>query len=403
MDNTSFNPATSFPAILVGGPPDAGKSVLTYALTRELRRRDIPHFVFHANVDGEGDWFMRGQSDAVRQIRARAKGQWSESFRAFACRTIAQRQLPLLVDLGGIPRDEDTAIFQACTHSILLLKDEDAHATELWHRFTSNNGLQPIAELYSQLKGRSTLTARVPALLKGTITNLLRENCNRDRRGDPVFHALFEQVAQFFKSYDSEEIDASHCKSAPVEFVVNLKTELYKLAPDAKEGQWSADLLQPLLASLPAQTEMAVYGRAPDWVYGALAMHAYPASFHQFDACVNWIQPRDLNVGDPEQQSDKLITLHEQTLDDTHIVRVYLSHYYVDYEEANKLVFPEPPTDKGIIVSGKLPFWLFTSLARFYVQRNVPWIALDYASDEPIVIYSHIASHPVGQALPRLT
>ncbi|GCF10230.1 hypothetical protein KDI_37940 [Dictyobacter arantiisoli] len=33
------------PAILIGGPPHAGKSVLFYSLTHALRERNIPHHV----------------------------------------------------------------------------------------------------------------------------------------------------------------------------------------------------------------------------------------------------------------------------------------------------------------------------------------------------------------------
>src|ERR1700730_1119067 len=59
------------PAVLIGGPPNAGKSVLTYNLTRELRRRrrdgyhdrGIPHYVFRANPDIEGDWFLQDDQD----------------------------------------------------------------------------------------------------------------------------------------------------------------------------------------------------------------------------------------------------------------------------------------------------------------------------------------------------
>ncbi len=45
-----------FPAILVGGPPHSGKSVLTYSLTQALRRRGVDHYVLRAAPDGEGDW-----------------------------------------------------------------------------------------------------------------------------------------------------------------------------------------------------------------------------------------------------------------------------------------------------------------------------------------------------------
>src|SRR5579859_2844455 len=82
--------AHTLPAILVGGPPNAGKSVLTYNLTQELRRRDIPHYVFRANPDMEGDWFLREDQDNVRQLNVSFKDQyralWSPEFRAFVSR-----------------------------------------------------------------------------------------------------------------------------------------------------------------------------------------------------------------------------------------------------------------------------------------------------------------------------
>src|SRR5438552_6610469 len=46
----------SLPAILIGGPPHTGKSVLTYSLSQALRKRSIEHYVIRASPDGEGDW-----------------------------------------------------------------------------------------------------------------------------------------------------------------------------------------------------------------------------------------------------------------------------------------------------------------------------------------------------------
>src|SRR5579859_3874884 len=77
--------AHALPAILVGGPPHAGKSVLTYNLTQELRHRDIPHYVFRANPDMEGDWFLQEDQDNVRQLNVSFKDQYREIGRA-SCR-----------------------------------------------------------------------------------------------------------------------------------------------------------------------------------------------------------------------------------------------------------------------------------------------------------------------------
>src|SRR5437868_15477036 len=111
--------ANSLPAILMGGPPNAGKSSLTYNLTRELRRREIPHYVFRANPDIEGDWFLQGDLETVRQIQLRVWDyrHWTDIFREFVCRDLAHRDLPLIVDLGALRRHADNCILQVCADS----------------------------------------------------------------------------------------------------------------------------------------------------------------------------------------------------------------------------------------------------------------------------------------------
>ncbi|MBV9690939.1 MAG: hypothetical protein JO202_14670 [Ktedonobacteraceae bacterium] len=398
IDNTSSSTITaeSLPAILIGGPPRAGKSVLTYELTRELRRREIQHYVFRASTDGEGDWRFQGNPNIVYEIQINNKGKWSDIFRALVCRDLSQRYLPLLVDLGGLPTAADNCIFHACTHSVLLLKEEDKKAVETWGRFTTTHGLVPLAKLHSQLEGKSILTAKEPTIT-GTITGLVEGA----RIHNVVFDALVERICQIFSSFTRAELEKFHLDVAPIEFKVHLPDQLHSLQPDTDE--WSAKLLQPLLAELPAQTAIAVYGRAPNWVYGALALHAGTQPFYQFDVRLGWVTPPALQASANGQAPSSPIKIDTKNSEDLYLILIHPIHNYLDYREANQLVFPEPPPNRGVVVSGKLPLWLFTALARFYVQRDVPWIALnDARENQPIVIYSRVLSRPIGTILPKL-
>ncbi len=67
------------PAVLIGGPPHAGKSVLFYGLTQALRERGIRHHAIRACPDGEGNWFQEGDPDTVSRIRMPIRGEWPES------------------------------------------------------------------------------------------------------------------------------------------------------------------------------------------------------------------------------------------------------------------------------------------------------------------------------------
>ncbi|MFL5663659.1 MAG: CRISPR-associated protein Csx3 [Ktedonobacteraceae bacterium] len=399
-DNTTSTiiTANSLPAILMGGPPNAGKSSLTYNLTRELRRLEIPHYVFRANPDIEGDWFLQGDLETVRQIQLKVWDyrHWTDIFREFVCRDLAHRYLPLIVDLGGLPRDADNCIFQVCTHSILLLKDEDEKATQTWRRYTTTNGLLPLAELRSQLEGDSILTAKEPTIT-GTITGLVQGA----HLHNSVFDTLLERVSQLFSSFSLDELEKIHWDKAPKGLPVHLPHQLHELAPDTDE--WTDDMLQPLLTKLPPMAAMAVYGRAPNWVYGALATHAGTQPIHQFDARLGWVTPPALQASTSGQLSQPLIYIKEENYNDSYVILIHPTHNYLDYRDADQLVFPEPPPHRGVVVSGKLPLWLFTALARFYTQRNVPWIALNDARDNrPVVTYSQVDSHPIGKILPKL-
>ncbi len=120
------------PAVLIGGPPHAGKSVLTYNLTQALRQREIAHYVLRANPDGEGDWSQEMNQNIVDLVRV--TGKWTPDFVTRMCVDLERRQLPLLVDTGGLPTEKEIALFRLCTHSLLLLRTDKEDDTQRWHK-----------------------------------------------------------------------------------------------------------------------------------------------------------------------------------------------------------------------------------------------------------------------------
>ena len=87
------------PAVLIGGPPHAGKSVLFYSLTHALRKRGIRHHAMRACPDGEGNWSQESDADTVSRIRVPLRGAWPESFVTRICSDLEHRCLPFLVDV----------------------------------------------------------------------------------------------------------------------------------------------------------------------------------------------------------------------------------------------------------------------------------------------------------------
>lgn len=209
-----------FNAILVGGPPHSGKSVLTYSLTTALRKRRIEHYVVRACPDGEGDWSNEAHPDTVKLVRQ--KGRFTSDFVGQVVRDLGRRHLPLLVDVGGKPQPDQEVIFVQCTHAVLIARDEAA--LDEWRAIAQRTGVSVIAELFSDLETE-------PALLE--TGNLLRARLNGLERGHmlegPVFDVLVEHLAAYLWEPPAE-LHRSHFAGAPAELSVDIQEMAHHLA-----------------------------------------------------------------------------------------------------------------------------------------------------------------------------
>jgi CRISPR-associated protein Csx3 len=280
------------PAMLVGGPPHAGKSVLFYHLTQALRAQGIPHHAIRACPDGEGNWFHEGQSETVSTIRVKLTGEWPPSFVQRMSQDLEHRCLPFLVDMGGRPRASQMSLFRHCTHSILLLRQDRPDDTERWQQIVADNDLLPLAQIYSEQEGTSTITED-PSLLRGTITGLDRHMPMQEDK--PLFNELVKRVATLFRSSDPDDREKRHLAHAPTELTLDLKAALQTFTTASPE--WTPAILPAYLESLPAQVPLSVYGVGPNWLYAALAAHAGQQPFFLFDPKLpfGWVQPTQGN------------------------------------------------------------------------------------------------------------
>ena len=56
-------------------------------------------------------------------------------------------------------------------------------------------------------------------------------------------------------------------------------------------------------------------------------------------------------------------------------------------------------TQMGIVISGKLPFWLTTALVRFY-QPHYPWVACYQPQVGAVVVAANTPEHQIGETIP---
>ncbi len=375
------------PALVIGGPPHAGKSVLAFSLSQALRSREVAHYVLRAYPDGEGDWSNQADQELVRGIRIRGQGtpEWTQRI----CRDIARRHLPLIVDPGGKPTDWQEAVFDECTHAVLLCPDDDSRGT--WEAMLKRHGLTIVADLHSDLHGADGLHDGGP-VLRGTLAGLERGQ----RASGAALEALVERVSGLF-SYSPSELRKIHLAQAPVELVIELSRLGRTLDALDSALEWMPQHLPRVLDYLPASTPLGLYDRGPNWLYAALALYAQPETLYQFDVRLGWIKPPALGLGWPAQDAPLQAQLHRRP---DHIrIELTLRDAYLDYDEAEGLWVPPAPAGSGIVLSGKLPLWLWTAASLIY--GSSPWLGIyqPRLHDRAVIVKSQVTELAVGQTL----
>lgn len=379
--------APIFPAIALAGPPHSGKSTLTYWLSQALRSAHVMHYVLRASPDGEGDWSYEAESDLVRVLRSRVRGEWTAEFANQVSHAVAHRHLPLLVDLGGKPSKEVLQIARQCTHAILI--SADPARFEDWHRLFEQADLQVIAQLHSVQQAEEYISDAT-ACLMGTIADLKREL----PPDGPMFRELLKRIGQIF-SYTSQELYDVHRQLAPSDYVLNVQAPLPPVHQRPGE-RWEPAQLVPLLKSLPTDELLCVYGRGPVWLYGALAGLTPNLPFFQFDARYGWLASLEAVFAErPREPLRWSVAPYEQL--HAH-VKFDISGSLLDYTEAAPLHLPALPLESGVLLDGKLPNWLFTSLVRAYYQHA--WVAVYQVQIGFVVVASRSTGMPIGSVLP---
>lgn len=388
------------PAILVGGPPHAGKSVLFYRLTQALRERGVDHYALRACPDGEGNWYHESAEELAKSLRVKLTGEWPPTFIQSITQALEYRNVPFLVDMGGRPEPSQHCLVHSCTHSILLVREDMPEYTGLWQDLVETNNLLPLARLISWQEGESLITAESP-VLEGIITGLERGKAREGAGAGPLFDKLVEDIATLFTSFDLQEIQASNLKRAPTELVLDVEQELDAFTTTSTD--WEPSMLLPFLERVPKQSPLSVCGWGPGWLYAALAAYEEPEPFYLFDTKLpfGWVLPATvvLNETIPDREDIHIEITHTQKMT---VLNIRFPHVYLEYLQPDPLVFPPVSTEQGVIIDGRVPYWLLTALTRLYKGAGVVWIATYYPRmNKAVVVYSRTEQYRPGDLVEK--
>jgi len=165
------------PALLVGGPPDSGKSVFSNALLTSLRQHcgDRTIFLHRANWDGEGNWshdvanrelVKRLVTSHERRIHELDDAQTRmAAFFAYHTQAVAnlRRVVDLvIVDVGGKPQPEKVPLVGQCTHAAIISRAPELVAS--WLEFC-RPALEVKAIVHSVLEQRCEVVGDDPVEL----------------------------------------------------------------------------------------------------------------------------------------------------------------------------------------------------------------------------------------------
>lgn len=134
-------------AILIGGPPDSGKSILSNAIRRALvtKYSSARLFLHRANWDGQGNWsYESPNAELTEQLvlgfdaklhwhpeAAKLVPQYFQS-QATAITNLRKVRDVVFVDVGGVPQPEKQPVVEACSHYMIISRQPEAIPD--WHQ-----------------------------------------------------------------------------------------------------------------------------------------------------------------------------------------------------------------------------------------------------------------------------
>jgi len=368
--------------VAIGGPPHSGKTVLM-GILRALLPRD-KFVVVEAAPDGEGitGWSFEGDPELVKAVRR--KGKFLEEFVDWVVDSIRNSAMPLtLVDLGGMLLDEagnftptgvrltaqNERIVRECDYLIVIANPNYAEAAKVWANEGIRLGAKPLAILESVLTGAEDEVWEAEIPLRARITKLERET-------PPVGSATARAVAQTLVSLTNKESGANGSERADVNFPRLAEGLNLPIRTGGSDRDWFPGIIPSLISFVQAATlgkkEVNLWGNcSAGFPYHALAC-GVSQKVRYFDPKVgSYVTLPEVK---PQGKGSQVLDWRVEERDSHSFVEYIIPRQIFDVAKLPLAIPPRVSAEKGVVISGKGPWWLTGTICRAY--RTAKWIAV---------------------------
>lgn len=390
--------------IAVVGPPHSGKSVFLGGLTKNLPRHS--YFLFRAVPDGEGSWTYR--NDEARKYRR--PGTFTQEIVDWYVQSLTSCTLAdiVLVDLGGKITKENQRILVEGDVQYGIILSRDPEATAEWRSFLAECGVVVVAEVFSDYHAVAD-TVDGPKL---AVHHLERGESCEDR---PAIQAVACKVLDLAPTSckGGIEMKMERLINAGIMEIQNLAESLGKETierelPNGRIVQqlcWEgADLAK--IASLfhnhsgKFPEVVRINGAAPAWLVSALVHEFHPraAALNSPDGYV----PVGCHNPEGEGYGNNLSFTVDSREDGWVVVTAQAIDPSVPFAptDLDSLVPPKVEMGAKIILSGRIPNWMMSSLAMSY-HGTAKAVACFQPGTGSTVAWTHSQEVGLGEVIPE--
>lgn len=355
--------------IVICGPPHSGKSVFVSVLRGMLPRERFA--LVEGAPDGEGITGWAHEGDPALSRAVRRKGEFSPRFVEWVVQSVSRSTADItIVDVGGRRSPENERIFRAVGDYFIVISS-DPEETAHWVEFGESLGLRSLAILDSVLEGEDEIFSR-GSLLRARITKLERE-C------PPVGSLVARKVAQQILEIAGKGSPALNgSEQADVNFPALAEGLNLPLRNGGPDRDWFPDVLPGLLELVQASTagkqEVRLWGNcSAGFPYHTLAANLVARVSFYDPKLARYIELPELELGGEWCQPCEWRLAEDK---DYSLVEFSIIGQILDVWELPLVTPPTVPVHKGVVISGKGPWYLTGAIVQAYHRAGVAWVAV---------------------------